>query len=370
MHPTRAGVQCWMARLEQEESGQGRNRSTTSITWSISSIASVWEDLGRHSSVLSFRQHNGSDLYQSERGHFLQLAVPTSNHTLELVYREEYLTNGRTLAGSPQCNSRPGVMYGPRSLRLDAQSEHISENLGPPGNGPVCLAPDQATSSLLQLESRPRSHSDRRFLAGLVPTTRVCQSTMVLDSLLSLQSISTGSINHSLLEDPIMVSNTTGTPGWLPSNSTSTARSGGDANRSGVPNETGSSPTDCLAYLWQSYSLQGFSSEASSLMLASWRDKTNSNYGSSFAKWASWCHQQGKNPLLGPIADVINFLADLCAQGYQYQSLNCYRSAISSVHEAVDGVSVGTHPAVTVQDSWGVLFTWNHPCLDIHHSGM
>ena len=40
-----------------------------------------------------------------------------------------------------------------------------------------------------------------------------------------------------------------------------------------------------LAYLRQSYLLRGFSLQASDLMLASWRDKTNSNYGSSFSKW-------------------------------------------------------------------------------------
>ena len=78
-----------------------------------------------------------------------------------------------------------------------------------------------------------------------------------------------------------------------------------------------------------------------------WREKTNSKYGSSFAKWASWCHQWGRNHLSGSISDAINFLADFSAQGFQYQSLNSYRSAISSVHEAVDGVSVGTHPVVT-----------------------
>ena len=97
------------------------------------------------------------------------------------------------------------------------------------------------------------------------------------------------------------------------------------------------------------------------------RDKTNSNYGSSFAKWASWCQQRGTNPLSGPVADVVNFLAALFStnplsgpladvvnflaalfsQGYQYQSLNCYRSAISSVHEKVDDNSIGIHPAVT-----------------------
>ena len=136
----------------------------------------------------------------------------------------------------------------------------------------------------LQLESRPGSHGDRCIHAGLVSTTTVCQSSMVLDSPLSLQgenAISTSSVNHSLLEDPILVSNPTGTPGGLSSDPTDSARSGGDANTTGVRDETGSSPTDCLAYLTQSYSLKGFSLQASSLMLASWRNKTNSNYGSS-----------------------------------------------------------------------------------------
>ena len=80
---------------------------------------------------------------------------------------------------------------------------------------------------------------------------------------------------------------------------------------------------------------------------ASWRDKTNSKYGSSFTRWTNWCQQWGRNLLCRPIADIVIFLADLFSQGYQYHSLNCYRSAILSVHEAVDGLSVGVHPAVT-----------------------
>ena len=48
----------------------------------------------------------------------------------------------------------------------------------------------------------------------------------------------------------------------------------------------------------------------------------------------------------GPVADVVNFLAELFYQGYQYHSLNAYRSAISSVHEKVDGCPVGQHQLV------------------------
>ena len=46
---------------------------------------------------------------------------------------------------------------------------------------------------------------------------------------------------------------------------------------------------------------------------------------------------------------MVNFLANLHVyqESYQYRSLNSYRSAISSVHERVDGYTVGQHPLVT-----------------------
>ena len=53
------------------------------------------------------------------------------------------------------------------------------------------------------------------------------------------------------------------------------------------------------------------------------------------------------DPFSGPITDIVNFLATLHQQGYQYNSINSYRSAISSVHEKVDGYNIGQHPTVT-----------------------
>jgi len=44
---------------------------------------------------------------------------------------------------------------------------------------------------------------------------------------------------------------------------------------------------------------------------------------------------------------VVNFLAHLYKDGYQYSSINAYRSAISSVHEKIDGYDVGQHPLVS-----------------------
>ena len=47
------------------------------------------------------------------------------------------------------------------------------------------------------------------------------------------------------------------------------------------------------------------------------------------------------------MSEVVNFLAHLFKEGYQYRSLNAYRSAISSVHERVEGYEVGQHPLIS-----------------------
>ena len=60
-----------------------------------------------------------------------------------------------------------------------------------------------------------------------------------------------------------MVSNSAGASGGLPCNSTNPAGSSSDPSRVGISDETESAPTD---HFRQSYSSQGFSSEASSLL--------------------------------------------------------------------------------------------------------
>ena len=144
-----------------------------------------------------------------------------------------------------------------------------------------------------------------------------------------------------------MVSSPTGANGGLSSGTTTTTEPNNDTVRSEIPDASRNSTIDHLAYLRESYTSKGFSSEASDLMLSSWRPKTNSNYGSSFTRWASWCKQRDRDRLSGPVSDIVNFLAELFSKGYQYQSLNSYRSAISSVHERTDGFSVGQHPTIT-----------------------
>ena len=101
-----------------------------------------------------------------------------------------------------------------------------------------------------------------------------------------------------------------------------------------------------MAYLRDRYRGSQLSEEAVDIMLHSWRAKTNKSYDSLFRKWHRWCCERSLDPISGPIADVVNFLASLHTEGYSYSSVNSYRSAISSVHEQVDGYDAGKHPLV------------------------
>ena len=102
-----------------------------------------------------------------------------------------------------------------------------------------------------------------------------------------------------------------------------------------------------LAYLRKRYQDKEISEEGTELLLASWRQKSSRSYDSLFRKWVEWCGQRDSDPVSGPVSEVVNFLAHLYNEGYQYRSLNAYRSAISSVHERVDGYEVGQHPLVS-----------------------
>jgi len=102
-----------------------------------------------------------------------------------------------------------------------------------------------------------------------------------------------------------------------------------------------------LACLREKFRNSCLSTDASNLMLASWRTKSSQTYDSLFNKWVSWCSERHRDPVSGPIADVANFLAYLFKEGYKSRFLNSFRSAISSVHDPVDGIEVGKHPTIS-----------------------
>ena len=104
---------------------------------------------------------------------------------------------------------------------------------------------------------------------------------------------------------------------------------------------------DCVACLRQSYEVQGFSRRVAELLIQSWRNATNSSYNSAWHKWHRWCAGRNCNPTSTPISNILQFLAEQFDTGLQFCSVNALRSAISTMHTSIDGMTVGRHPLVS-----------------------
>ena len=88
---------------------------------------------------------------------------------------------------------------------------------------------------------------------------------------------------------------------------------------------------------------KALSKEATDLLFSFWRKKSLPPHDSLFRTWASGYMERDSDAVSCRINDIVNFLAELFHKGYQYRSLNAYRSDVSSVHK-VDGVEIGEDP--------------------------
>ena len=163
------------------------------------------------------------------------------------------------------------------------------------------------------------------------------------NSISGASSESNPSPDSANVEDTGVVPHSPGDAGGLSHHATSSERF--DTTDSTVNDTRGGTSTS--RYLRHQYRDEQISDAGTELLLASWKTKSSKSYDSLFGKWVCWCRQRSADPISGPISDVVNFLAHLFEEGYQYRSLNSYRSAISSVHAKVDGYSVGEHPLVS-----------------------
>ncbi|KAI8516362.1 hypothetical protein Bbelb_049430 [Branchiostoma belcheri] len=114
--------------------------------------------------------------------------------------------------------------------------------------------------------------------------------------------------------------------------------------------------TSRLACLRSQHDMYGISPEVSKILLASWRAGTQKLYASAWDKWSGWCDQRHIHPVSAPLNKVLDFLISLYDKGFQYRTINVYRSAISTTHLPLEGQPLGSHPlmAKTVLQEAGI----------------
>ena len=300
-----------------------------------------------------------------------------------MVSRERHSVDSTASTWERERYSRHGVKSDERSLGLDAESVIISTDnvsvLLPRGQS-FCNKTDVPTASFLQLGARSPSRRDGCLPPRLDGSERLRQPPMEPDREdlgESGEARSGCPPNSASVAITAQVPQTSGATGIIPPEN----RPSSGGSNGGRAVASSSTTSGCVAYLRQHYASKKHSGEAADLLLSSWRQKSSQSYDSLCKKWIGWCTERQANPVSGPIEDV-NFLAHLFHEGYQYQSLNAYRSAIASMHTPVDGLSIGQHPLVSrllkgafqtrppllrYQGIWDVSIVLNHigsHCLD------
>ena len=317
-------------------------------TCSNSSNQNLCKVQDRNIHLIEDRQHHSSGLYQQPGRNSLQGIGDACKRSLDVVPGEEYPHCSSTFTRCSEHNSRHRVQGNAGQDRLEVEPCDIPGNQQPlwtPRHRPVCVQTVHPVPTLLQLAARSLCTGSRCLSPRLDSHEVLCESSMESGRPGSCtNAITTGlsGASGSCLEGSTMVPNTFEHVD-RPSSVNHTEPEEADQHRSNAS----SSSVSRVAHLRDKFQGQNLSEEATALILKSWRTKTNKSYDSLFGKWHSWCTEQSFNPFSGPIINVANFLAQLCTEGYQYSSINSYRSAISSVHEQVDGHNVGHHPLIS-----------------------
>lgn len=229
-------------------------------------------------------QPNSSSIYKQPGRDRLRPGHGTGQKPLAVVPGTGNCVDSPALAWEGQCSSGLGVQGDEGSIRLGTEPESFYQNpstIPLAKRRPVCISSKFPTSEVFQLEARPTSRSDE-----CVPTR--------LDKHIGLRKSSV----EPDREGPVHDGGTKGYSGSSSSNlaiTTMVSKITQSTNRDAIQNNTstrsdvgsqGGMPTkdqassSRVAYLRQHYIDKKLSTEASDLLLASWRQKSSQSYDS------------------------------------------------------------------------------------------
>ena len=91
---------------------------------------------------------------------------------------------------------------------------------------------------------------------------------------------------------------------------------------------------------------KGHSQDTISIVLASWREGTKSQYQSSLNKWISYCDANDISVLSPDLPQALDFLSKLYNENASYSTINTAKSALSSLLQLDSDIPFGQLPLV------------------------
>src|ERR1044072_5077171 len=68
---------------------------------------------------------------------------------------------------------------------------------------------------------------------------------------------------------------------------------------------------------------------------------------SNLRTWVSWCNIHELDPVTCSISKICDFFTEMLSKSMAFHTIAGYRTAISEVHEHVNGSPIGVHPDIS-----------------------
>ena len=290
------------------------------------------------------RQHNSSLLCELPRREDSRAELDSSQH-LELGTGSQGDSDSRVQTRSPESAGRLPVQDGRGAqTHLVSQVGSVSKArqvMGSSLHRLVRLSQQHQASRILRLEARSSVFKGRRHVPSMGQAEQLPVSTTSPDwqgAEEGGEGSGSGNPDNSLLDNCPLVPN-----GQEDGNSSSSSVGEGSDSSSG------SEDTQPLPGLEDIWAKKGKASPHTlHLLQASLSQSTARHYKSAWARWCSWCEEEGIDPEHPQEIDLANWLAEQHqASGKKASSLNADRSAISSILGVLTGSSIGVNPIVS-----------------------
>ncbi|XP_021365911.1 uncharacterized protein LOC110458506 [Mizuhopecten yessoensis] len=112
------------------------------------------------------------------------------------------------------------------------------------------------------------------------------------------------------------------------------------AKRPSQTTSTAETASDSLQVIRECLQRQGFSTQVTNIILASWMTSTQKQYGVHIRRWLSFCEQGTVDPLQPSVTDLLEFLSNMFHKGLGYSSVNTAKSCIKSFFELTGNTSL------------------------------
>ena len=106
-------------------------------------------------------------------------------------------------------------------------------------------------------------------------------------------------------------------------------------------------------------SSEGISKESATLITNARQSGTIAHYESSWRKWHSWCVRRQIDPIKCYLTHILDFLTECFHEGFQYNTIAGFRSAISAYDDSIEDITIGSNPRVSALLS-GIVTTDPH----------